>query len=338
MTLCHSHKKKDPFVRFSKSIVFDSSISLKAKGILSIAFSRPDDWTFYKSEMMKHSTDGESSFDSGIKELEESGYLHRHKTQNSKTGIFTGLEWHFFEEPISLEEFKKLYRQGGFPGSGVSPVPGKPGTTKKDCYTKKEKNNNRAPLESQEFTQVEEAKVDACGAVVVPSFQEEKEIQKDAIAQILQKVNLNKSQFDMLKIKIDTSKANLLVKRILSWKDRESDAKACSTILKSWDSWSDAICKEEQKQDEEVKQQSDKEIIAKRREKALELKQKTANHRFGVSDNTITLPGCTKSGLNKTHPVSLYESTVDVFLSVWEENLDKFDLIKMYQHCLTLSS
>lgn len=139
MTVCYSHKKKDPFVRFDKNIVYDSRLTWKAKGLLTYAFSRPDDWKFYKKEMMTHGADGETSFDSGIKELEAVGYLHRIKVKEVSTGQFRGWEWHFFEDPINEEEFKKLYRQGGFPDIGVSPTSGKPSPTKKDLSSKKDK-------------------------------------------------------------------------------------------------------------------------------------------------------------------------------------------------------
>lgn len=138
MTLCHAHRKNDPFVRFDKRIVYDNTLSWKATGILSYAFSRPDDWTFYKSEMIKHKTDGEASFDSGIKELESTGYLHRFRKQCSDTGQMEGWEWHFFEVPISDEEFKKSYRQGGFPVIGKTPISVKSPPTKKDSLNKKE--------------------------------------------------------------------------------------------------------------------------------------------------------------------------------------------------------
>lgn len=149
MTLCHSHRKTDPFVRFNKSIVYDSNLSLKAKGLLSIAFSRPDNWSFYKSEMMKHCSDGEHSFDSGIKELENSGYLYRKAKQNKETGKLEGMEWHFFEEPISEEEFKKFIRNGGFPGTGEIPRSDKPGPNKKDYYNKKENSSSNTHAQEE---------------------------------------------------------------------------------------------------------------------------------------------------------------------------------------------
>lgn len=143
MTLCYTHRQKDPFVRFDKKIVMDSTISWKAKGLLTYAFSRPGDWKFYKKEMMGHAKDGEASFDSGIKELETAGYLHRLNKHEAKTGQFEGLEWHFFETPISIEEFNKRYRKGGFSGSGESPVPVKPSPTKKEEKSKNDQNNKQ---------------------------------------------------------------------------------------------------------------------------------------------------------------------------------------------------
>jgi len=213
MTLCHSHRKKDPFVRFNKSIVFDHCLSLKAKGLLSIAFSRPEDWSFYKQEMMKHCSDGEHSFDSGVKELENSGYLYRTRKQNKKNGRLEGWEWHFFEEPISEEEFKKFIRNGGFPDIGETPISGKPSPNKNNSFTKKENNNPEG--------------LDSPAAVVVPPWDEE-----------LDELNLTEPQ--KLKIhKEHPEKVKLLVKRVLDWSGKPQDIIAVNTILRDWECWQD---------------------------------------------------------------------------------------------------
>jgi len=146
MTLCYSHRQKDPFARIDKRIIDDSSISWKAKGILLYAFSRPEDWNFYRKEMMSHASDGKHSFDSGIKELESVGYLYKTPSMDKDTNYFTGWEWHFFEVPITKEEFKYFIRNTGnrvFQETGYSQ---KPDTTKKEEKTKKEKNNNKPPV------------------------------------------------------------------------------------------------------------------------------------------------------------------------------------------------
>lgn len=143
MTLCYSHKKEDPFARIDKKLIYDPSISWKAKGILLYAFSRPTDWKFYRSEMITHSSDGERSFDSGIQELEKAGYLHK-ITKHKEDGRLDGWDYHFFEEPISEEEFKKFHRNLQNAEIGITPKAAKCNTTKKDSYTKKNNNNKGA--------------------------------------------------------------------------------------------------------------------------------------------------------------------------------------------------
>lgn len=129
MTLCHAKRKIDPFTRISKDIVFDSRISWKAKGILLYAFSRPEDWTFYKKEMRQHASDGREAFDSGIAELKKYGYIHTLK-KRKENGMFCGFEWFFFEDPITDEEFQKIITEE------ENPTFGQPAPTKKE-YTKK---------------------------------------------------------------------------------------------------------------------------------------------------------------------------------------------------------
>lgn len=140
MTLCHV-KRKNSFVVIDKKIVMDKNLSWKAKGILLYAFSRPEDWSFYKQEMISHSSDGEKSFDSGIKELEKYGYLHRKVIQDEKKRL-NGWEWFFYEEPISKDEFKKSFRNPHFVVDGVLSSTPKRSPTNKDIYTKTEKNTN----------------------------------------------------------------------------------------------------------------------------------------------------------------------------------------------------
>lgn len=143
MTICFNHRPSDPFARIDKRISFDRNLSLKAKGLLLIAFSRPPTWKFFKGEMIAHSSDGESSFDSGIKELEEAGYLHRTRSRNEANQL-NGWEWHWFETPITEDEFKKSFRNGGFPGIGEFQISGEPGPNKKES-NKKEKDLSASP-------------------------------------------------------------------------------------------------------------------------------------------------------------------------------------------------
>ncbi|EAZ84731.1 hypothetical protein P4645_10570 [Lysinibacillus fusiformis] len=57
--------------------IFDVRLSLKAKGLLTMMLSRPDDWMFYMDELQTHSADGEKSLRAGFKELQEHGYVKK---------------------------------------------------------------------------------------------------------------------------------------------------------------------------------------------------------------------------------------------------------------------
>jgi len=227
MTLCFAHRKEDPFVRLDKRMVMDKGLSWKAKGILSYAFSRPEDWQFYRAEMIEHATDGKDSFDSGIIELEKAGYLHREKKQN-ESGRFDGLDWHFFEVPITDEEFKKSY-QGGFSAYRFSPRSEKSASTKKEG--EETKNNNNSPeVVVSSASPKEPPEPEAAEVVVIP---------------ILDELQIPDAMKIKLSAEMDDAKAAQLVKRIKAWVGRGSDALACNTILAQWDTWEDKTSKED---------------------------------------------------------------------------------------------
>jgi hypothetical protein len=76
----------------------EKAMSLKAKGLLSLMLSLPDDWNYSIAGLVKLSKDGKDSVMSALAELEEFGYLVRHKKTNSK-GQFSGVEYNIYEEP-----------------------------------------------------------------------------------------------------------------------------------------------------------------------------------------------------------------------------------------------
>jgi hypothetical protein len=76
----------------------EKKMSLKAKGLLSLMLSLPDDWNYSISGLVKLSKDGKDSVMSALSELEKFGYLSRSKVINEK-GQFSGMEYNIFEEP-----------------------------------------------------------------------------------------------------------------------------------------------------------------------------------------------------------------------------------------------
>lgn len=73
-------------------------MSLKAKGLLSLMLSLPDDWNYSVSGLVKLSKDGKDSVMSALAELEKFGYLIRTRVKNNK-GQFSGVEYHIYEQP-----------------------------------------------------------------------------------------------------------------------------------------------------------------------------------------------------------------------------------------------
>jgi hypothetical protein len=76
----------------------EKKMTLKAKGLLSLMLSLPDDWNYSVSGLVTLSKDGKDSVMSALGELEKFGYLERVRTINSK-GQFSGIEYNIFEQP-----------------------------------------------------------------------------------------------------------------------------------------------------------------------------------------------------------------------------------------------
>ena len=76
----------------------EKKMSLKAKGLLSLMLSLPDDWNYSVSGLVALSKDGKDSVMSALNELEKFGYLIRTRVVNEK-GQFNGVEYNIFEEP-----------------------------------------------------------------------------------------------------------------------------------------------------------------------------------------------------------------------------------------------
>ena len=92
--------KEDNYVIVDKAFLLNEKISLKAKGLLALLLSYPDNWQFYEAEIVQHAADKANSLSSGLKELIENGYIVR-KLGKDETGKFKGYEYHIYEKPIT---------------------------------------------------------------------------------------------------------------------------------------------------------------------------------------------------------------------------------------------
>ena len=146
MTLFRTiHDKNNPYTLINKKCSEDERLSWKAKGIWMYAFSRPDDWEFYLADLIKRSKDGIDSIKTGLKELEENGYLHRKARQNKEDGKMEGWEWYFFETPKSDEEIKKMFPKEGKSLRRKNPPTENPTLLNKECSINKDIKKDNVP-------------------------------------------------------------------------------------------------------------------------------------------------------------------------------------------------
>lgn len=76
----------------------DRSLSLKARGLLSIMLRLPDDWDYTIAGLSKLCREGRDAIQNTLNELIEAGYIIRRRSRN-ENGSFTGIEYIVYEQP-----------------------------------------------------------------------------------------------------------------------------------------------------------------------------------------------------------------------------------------------
>ena len=77
-------------------------LSLKAKGLLSLMLSLPEDWDYTTKGLACICKDGIDSINTTIRELEANGYIIRRRLRNEK-GQLTTTEYTIFEKPQNID-------------------------------------------------------------------------------------------------------------------------------------------------------------------------------------------------------------------------------------------
>ncbi len=190
----------------------DKRLSWKAKGIWLYAFSRPDDWEFNLTDLINQSTDGKESVSSGLKELEESGYLQR--DQKREDGKFSKAEWVFYETPVEL---KKLIPETGFT-STVNPNTVNPPllNTEKPSTEKQQQQayGNAAVSSKFEYLKKQQAEFNKAKQ----SYEKPVQPEKPKIYGNLSKIDIP----DLDKIEISQKYPEDVVKNAIEWATHES--------------------------------------------------------------------------------------------------------------------
>ena len=103
-------KTKD-FTVMSNHHLRNTSLSLKAKGLLSLILSLPDNWDYTVKGLSKICKEGVDSIGTAINELEKEGYITRTRVRNAK-GQLTTVEYIISEQPkLGLPKQEKPKRE-----------------------------------------------------------------------------------------------------------------------------------------------------------------------------------------------------------------------------------
>ena len=101
MSVARTHHTKD-YTCMSNYHFKDKSLSLKAKGLLSLMLSLSETWDYSVAGLATLSSDGETSVRTAVRELEEHKYLVRTPIRDG--GRIVDWEYDIYEKPFDLLE------------------------------------------------------------------------------------------------------------------------------------------------------------------------------------------------------------------------------------------
>ncbi len=102
MAIFRVHKTRD-YTVMSNHHLKNKELSLKAKGLLSLILSLPDDWNYTTRGLAAICKEGVDSISGALKELEQAGYIVRRRLRDDK-GRITDTEYAIYETPREVPE------------------------------------------------------------------------------------------------------------------------------------------------------------------------------------------------------------------------------------------
>ena len=97
MAVCRVEKNKN-YTTMANFHLRDKNLSNKARGLLSTMLSLPENWDYTTRGLAMICKDGVDGITAQLKELEQCGYLVRHRIRDSN-GRITDMEYIIYEEP-----------------------------------------------------------------------------------------------------------------------------------------------------------------------------------------------------------------------------------------------
>lgn len=136
MSVLRIHKTKN-YTVMSNYHLREKDMSFKAKGLMSVMLSLPEDWDYSVAGLATLASDGKDSVISALKELEKFGYLVRSQIVDEK-GRFVQVAYNIYEEPQQVSPYAE------------NPNTGFPNAEKPTQLNTKELNTNKINKVSKE--------------------------------------------------------------------------------------------------------------------------------------------------------------------------------------------
>lgn len=96
-------EKNKNYTVMSNHHLRNRNLSLKAKGLLSIMLSLPDNWDYTLEGLTKICVEGKDAVRKALHELEYEGYLEREQTRGTH-GFFGNIEYTIYEVPKKIDK------------------------------------------------------------------------------------------------------------------------------------------------------------------------------------------------------------------------------------------
>lgn len=92
----------------------NAGLSLKAKGLMSVLISTPEDWDYTLSGLSKTNKDSKASIKSAIYELEQAGYIYRTR-ERKDNGQFGQAIYTVIKKPLETTDSPIIHQTAPLP-------------------------------------------------------------------------------------------------------------------------------------------------------------------------------------------------------------------------------
>lgn len=149
-TIFRAVKSRD-FTTFSNSLLRDTRLSFKARGVLVMCLSNAEDWKVHRNWLVNQGQEGREAIQGALQELEKYGYVRYVEVRRG--GKFISSVWEFHEVPVTEKTDRTNWSKSPLDGKPANGKPANGFPSPKKDYQTEEDQKERAPalkLEAEE--------------------------------------------------------------------------------------------------------------------------------------------------------------------------------------------